>query len=131
VDRKNPFRCFDRRFLVQAIPALILLFGLALAGRTFARGTPARIAIAALLSVVTGYVIVISVATIRRLDEMQQRLHLEAIAISFTVTAVLATASEYMTKAGARLPTLDLGWWWPFMAFTWVGAVWVLSRRYR
>jgi hypothetical protein len=122
VDRKNPFRCFDRRFLVQAIPAFILLLGLALAGRAFARF---------LLSVVTGYVIVISVATIRRLDEMQQRLHLEAIAISFTITAVLATASEYLTKAGARLPTLELGWWWPFMAFTWVGAVWVLSRRYR
>lgn len=130
MESRNPFRCFDRRYLAWAIPGLLVLFALALLGHAFERGTPARLAIGVLLGAVMGYLIVISVLTVRRLDELQRRIHLEAIAISFTLTAVVATAASFLTSAGARLPNLD-GFWWPLMAFAWVGATLVLSRRYR
>jgi hypothetical protein len=130
VESKNPFRCFDRRYLAWAAPGLIALFALAFLGHGYPRGTPARIAIGALIGVVMSYLIVLSVATIRRLDELQLRIHLEAIAISFTITAVLATLASFLAWSGARLPDWDVGWW-PLMAFTWVAAAMVLNRRYR
>ena len=130
VESKNPFRCFDRRYLMWATPGLVVLFALAWLGHAFVRGTPARIAIGALIGVATGYLIVLSVGTIRRLDELQRRIHLEAIAISFTITAVLATGISFLDSAGARLPNWDFGWW-PVMAFAWVAAALVLNRRYR
>jgi hypothetical protein len=130
VENRNPFRCFDRRYLAWAAPGLVALFALAWLGHAFTRGTPARIAIGALIGAVTGYLIVLSVGTIRRLDELQRRIHLEAIAISFTFTAVLATGISFLDSAGARLPNWDFGWW-PVMAFAWVAAALVLNRRYR
>jgi len=130
MDRKNPLRCFDRRYFAWVTPGLVVLFALAFFGRRFERGTPARIAVAVLLGIVMGYIIVLTVESIRRLDELQQRIHLEAIAISFTITAVLITASAFLTKAGAHLPHWDVGWW-PFMAFTWVAAALVRYQRYR
>jgi hypothetical protein len=130
VENRNPFRCFDRSYFAWVAPGMVALFALALTGRAFARGTPARITIGALLAVVMGYLIVVTMARIRRLDEMLLRIQLEAIAISFTLTAVCASAVWYLAISGVRLPDWDLGWW-PFMALAWAAAAMVLSRRYR
>ena len=130
VESGNPFRCFDRRYFAWVAPGLAALIMLSLVGRTFARGTPPRITIGALLGVVMGYLIVVTVARIRRLDEMLLRVQLEAIAISFTLTAVCASAVWYLAISGMRLPDWDVGWW-PFMALAWAAAAMVLGRRYR
>ncbi len=67
---------------------------------------------------------------VRRLDELQQRIHLIAIALSFGLTAVVVTGVEFVSRAGVTIPPAGL-WIWGLMAVTWGIGVAVLARRYR
>jgi hypothetical protein len=128
--RRNPFRCFDRAFLLESLLVALLVVGIALASRTQPRGSALRIAAAALESLAFGWIAARSVLRVRRLDELQQRIHLTAIAISFTLTGVVLVAAGFFDRAG-------LGWrpWgaelWVGMVLVWWLAVVVLNRRYR
>ena len=126
----KPFSCYrDRRYLGQTVALAIVAIALAIVAKQFDRGSVGRIALMGIESACFGYIIVITALSIRRLDELSQRIHLEAMAVSFTVTAVLVTTLGLLTKAG-----LPLGDWylfaWPFMAVLWSLAVFVISRRY-
>ena len=128
--RLNPFRCFDRGFLLESILVALGIVAVAFAVKSQPRGTPIRIAAAALESIAFGWIVARSVLSVRRLDELQQRIHLIAIATSFAATGVVLVALDFFAKAGAA--------WRPGGAETWIGmvAVWwisvvVLNRRYR
>jgi hypothetical protein len=123
-------RCFDRRYLGRILGPTIAGFVLAIVAAQFDRGSTPRIALTAGVSVAFGYIIAVTVLSIRKLDELSQRIHLVAIAISYAATAILATALGFLGKAG--LPVGDWYLWvWPFMALVWgVGAL-VISRRYQ
>jgi hypothetical protein len=66
---------------------------------------------------------------LRRLDEMQQRIQLEALAISFAGSAFGSLAWGFAESAGApHLPTFLI---WPIMAALWVVGGIISHRRYR
>ena len=128
--RLNPFRCFDRRFLLETILVALAIVAVAFAVKSQPKGTPLRIAAAILESLAFGWIVARSVLSVRRLDELQQRIHLVAIAISFATTGVVIVALDFFDKAGTA--------WRPGGAESWIGmvAVWwisvvVLKRRYR
>jgi len=75
-------------------------------------------------------VIVIAILSIRSMDEMQQRIQLEALAIAFAGTGILATTYGFLQNAG--LPPIEWGMWiWPAMVGLWALALTFASRRYR
>jgi hypothetical protein len=66
---------------------------------------------------------------VRRLDELQQRSTLEALAFAFSVSAFGFFAWGFAETAGApRLPTFAI---WPIMAVLWMVGGLLAHRRYR
>jgi hypothetical protein len=89
-----------------------------------------RIGLALLEAAATAFVILMPWRMMRRLDELQQRVQLEALATAFFVTGVVGAGYGFLESAG--LPRIDWGaWLWPLMAFVWGGAQFVAMRRYR
>ena len=124
----NPFGCYDRRFVKELLPVLIgavVVVGLKLA---LPRSIPTW-PIHAMLALIMAYAIVISVAAIRRLDELEQRIQLIAIAVSFTLTGILVTTADILEKDG--FPRIGGSWLWLIMAAIWFVSALVLRRRYR
>ena len=68
--------------------------------------------------------------SLRGVDEMWQRIHLEALAFAFAGTGILASAYGFLENAG--LPRLDWGAIiWPAMAGLWALGIALACRRYR
>src|SRR5689334_16663850 len=86
---RNPFRCFGGAFVRGAIVVAVAIPVLAYFGRRFDTGSPARLAIAGAEALLIAGLAVACVLSIRRLDELMLKLHLEAIAISFAITGAL------------------------------------------
>src|SRR5262245_33055442 len=125
VVKKNPFRCFDTRYLLSAVGGLAVIYALALYAHRFERGTAPRIGIAAVEGLVMAALIAYTVLTIRRLDELGQRIQLEAIAVSFIATGGAGTLYGFLVKAG--MPSLEWAiWLWPFMCLVWAFSVLII-----
>jgi hypothetical protein len=126
----NPFRCFQRAFLLELFLMGLAILALAYLGRRFPVGSGVRLTLAAIQALVMGAIIVRTVLSIRRLDELLLKVHLEGIAISFTIFASLISGWAMLEKAGA--PSIEWGVWaWPLMALLWSGAVVIRTRQYR
>ena len=67
---------------------------------------------------------------IRHQDEFHRGVLLESLAIAFPLSIVLAVVLESLEKAGV-LPSLSVGDVWPWMALTWLPALWIAVRRYK
>ena len=67
---------------------------------------------------------------IRVQDEFHRGVLLESLAIAFPLSIALAVVVESLQKAGL-LPALSVGDVWPWMALTWLPAVWIAARRYK
>jgi len=128
--RRNPFRCFDGKFLLESILVALAIVGIAFAVKHQPKGSSLKIAGAVLQSIGFGWIVVRSVLSVRKLDELQQRIHLIAIAVSFAATGVMLVAVDLFAKAGwAWRPEGAL--MWVGMVLVWWVAVLVLNRRYR
>jgi len=126
----NPFRCFQGAFLRDAFLMGLAIVALAWLGRRFAVGSAVRLTLAAVQALLLGAIVVRTVLSIRRLDELLLKVHLEAIAISFTIFASLISGWAMLEKAGA--PSIEWGVWaWPLMALLWCVAVVIRGRQYR
>ena len=66
---------------------------------------------------------------IRAQDEFHRGVILESLAIAFPLAIVIAVVVEALQKAGL-LMTLTVGDVWPFMALTWLPALWIARHRY-
>jgi hypothetical protein len=122
--------CWDSRFIYTALGGALIVVMAALAATQFPRRSPARIALALVEGAATAWVILMPWRMMRRLDELQQRVQLEALATAFFVTGIAGAGYGFLESAG--LPHIDWGsWLWPFMAFVWGGAMLVAMRRYR
>jgi hypothetical protein len=122
--------CWDRRFIGAALGAALVVVAAALASTRFPRGSAARIALALVEGAATAWVVLMPWRMMRRLDELQQRVQLEALAAAFFVTGIAGAGYGFLESAG--LPHIDWGaWLWPFMAFVWGGAQIIAMRRYR
>jgi hypothetical protein len=67
---------------------------------------------------------------IRQQDEFHRGVMLESLAIAFPMAIALAVIIESLQKAGL-LPALSVGDVWPWMALTWLPALWIAVRRYK
>lgn len=63
-----------------------------------------------------------------RLDELQRRIQLDAIAISFLATALITFGWGFAEEAGA--PRLSAFVVWPVMAVGWLAGLLIARRRY-
>lgn len=66
---------------------------------------------------------------LRRIDELQRRIQLEALALAFCATAVATLGYGFLENVG--LPRLTMFAVWPVMATTWMSGVWWGNRRFR
>ena len=127
---RNPFRCFRGAFLRGAFLVAIAIVLLALLGRRLDSGSPARLAVAAAQAMLMAGLTVACVLSIRHLDELLLKLHLEAIAVSFAITGALIAGWGMLEQGGA--PRIEWGLWaWPLMVVLWGVAVAIRSRQYR
>ena len=127
---RSLWACYDVRFLVAAAIAGVVLVASAWWSRELPKGSIARIAIALFEGAITAAVIIAMMRGIRRLDEMQQKIQLEALAFSFAGTGILATTYGFLINAG--LPEIDWGTLvWPAMVVLWAIGLRIAGRRYR
>ena len=130
IPARNPFRCFDAGYLRNTAALALVVVLLAYVGHGFVRGSAPRLVIGVAQALLMAWLVVYSVGRIRTLDEFLQRLHLEAIAIAFTITGALIAAYGVLEHAGA--PAIEWGLWaWPLMALLWAGAAAIRGRHYR
>ncbi|MGY8526241.1 hypothetical protein [Paracidovorax citrulli] len=69
------------------------------------------------------------VRNLRRMDELQLRINLEALAVAFAGTALLTFAYGFLEGVG--FPRLSLFVVWPLMAGLWIVGGLLCGRRYR
>lgn len=126
----RPFRCFNVRIIVVALIAAALIVLFAWWGVTLPKGSAARILTGLGEVAAFGWVIVEMLRSIRRLDELEQRIHAEALAISAGSIVFVIGGWRFLEKAG--LPAVD----WPAFALPLLSISWAVSvvwigRRYR
>jgi hypothetical protein len=128
--RRAGLDCTDPRFLGAAVMAALVIVGAAWLAKDLPRGAPMKLGLAVAQGAATALVIVLTVRGVRQLDELQQRIHLEALVVAFAGTAILVSAWGYLEIAGA--PEVRWGLWiWPAMSVLWVAGLMVARRRYR
>lgn len=106
----------------------LLLSSSVLSGTEY--GPAARLVIAMAPIVMLVGMIALMARQVRHLDEMQRRIHLEALAIAFPAAAIIALAVEYLQKAGFA-EGWTIGDVWPWMLLVYVPAYFLARRRYR
>jgi hypothetical protein len=67
---------------------------------------------------------------IRGQDEFHRGVLLESLAIAFPLAIVMAVVIESLQKAGV-FTSMTVGDAWPWMALTWLPALWIARRRFR
>ena len=83
----------------------------------------------ALLPVVPGSLIVLAAVRFhRRIDELQQRITLEAIALAFAGTAVITFTYGFVQEA-VDLPRISWMWVWGVMGALWLVCDFIVRRR--
>lgn len=75
------------------------------------------------------YGIVSYLRYLRNLDELRQRIELEALAIAFGATAAITFCYGFLEHVG--LPHINWWWVWPVMGASWVLSGKYAERRYR
>jgi hypothetical protein len=75
------------------------------------------------------FIVIAVVRQLRRVDELQRRIQLDAMAFAFAGTAVVTFTYGFLEGVG--LPRLSSSWVWPVMAVLWVSGAAAAARRYR
>ncbi len=127
---RNPFNCYSPWFYALVAASVAVVVAGAFVGHALPPRSAARIAVALLQGASTGAVVVSVFHSIRRLDELEQRVQYESVALAFAATAVVVTMYGFLERAG--LPAVAWGLWvYPLMFACW-GIAWnVVVRRYR
>ena len=120
-------RRYTRDLVIALIAYAILLPG---SGFIVARNPDAgwRYAVALLPMIPATFITFAWVSHFRSMDELQQRIALEALAFAFGGTALITLSYGFLNQAG--LPSIS--WWlvWPVMASLWVLGGWLARRRW-
>ena len=123
-------RRYTRWLLPLGIVTMTAIFSVSWALENRFLDPAARLALAVIPVLLWGTMIVVMVAGVRRLDELQRRIQLDALAIAFPSAMLLGLLVEYLQKAGfAREWTV--GDVWPFMFLLYVPAYFLARLRYR
>ncbi len=128
--RKNPFVVGGPRLLALLVLYVLLIGGGAVLGAFLPRGSPARLAVAAVQALTLTSFVAALFVSIRQLDEMEQRVMYESMALAFAATIIVVAGYGYLESAG--LPALAWGLWAnPLVFVFWAGAWLLVVRRYR
>ena len=73
--------------------------------------------------------ILVELRALKRTDEFQRRVLLESLAIAFPAAITIAVVIDGLQKGGF-VTGWSIGDVWPFMALTWLPALWIVDRRY-
>jgi hypothetical protein len=126
---RGPSSCYDPQVIAMSLVLAAVIIGAAWAAKGFEKGSAPRLALAAAQSLATAGVIFMPVWSLRRLDELQQRIQLQALAIAFTGTGIIVVGYRWLEMAG--LPEVDWGTFtWPLMALLWAAGFLYANRRY-
>ncbi|MDE2696010.1 MAG: hypothetical protein OXH97_05775 [Chloroflexota bacterium] len=120
-----------RRYRREMLLAL-LAYGVLLVASTFvvaaSPGAWWRYAVAVLPMVPAAFMVVAAVRHYRAMDELQQRMELEALAFGFAGTALITFTYGFLEQAG--MPQLSWWWVWPIMAGLWILGGQLARRRW-
>jgi hypothetical protein len=75
------------------------------------------------------FVLMVIVRLFSRIDEMQRRIHLEAVALAAGITSLLALTCGFLENAG--MPRLSGFWTFASIGVLWAVFAMILQRRYR
>ena len=127
---RNPFNCYSPWFYgLVAVSVAVVVIG-AFVGHALPLLSAGRIAVAVIQGISVSAVIVSIFVSLRRLDELEQRIQYESLALAFAATAIVLTIYGFLERAG--LPQLSWALWvYPLMFGFW-GITWaIVVRRYR
>ena len=123
-----------RRYGGYVLAGAVLLMGVLLSANWLldTRDLSPNLRIAVALVPVLGFAILIGleVQIVRHLDEFQQRVQLEALAMAFPAAALLGYVVESLQKAGVA-QGWTVGRVWPLMFLLYVPAYCLARWRYR
>lgn len=127
---RNPFNCYSPWFYALVAVSIAIVVAGAFVGHALPPRSVARITVALVQGVSSAAVILSIFHSIRRLDELEQRIQYESVALAFAATAVVVTMYGFLERAG--LPEISWGLWvYPLMFAFW-GIAWTfVVRRYR
>ncbi len=73
----------------------------------------------------------LAMRSLRRMDELERKMHTEAMAFAFMVSIPLITTYEFLALAGFLTATVLSGWLAPAMVACWVVGLLRAAERYR
>ncbi len=118
--------------VASAIVAAIILIAAATVLRVWRAEMGVALRVAVAMTPIPPFVLmfITTVRLSRKLDEMHGRIQLEALAISFALSALIVIAWGQLQKAGV-LPSEEMSMAWAVMAFTYGFAYLFVWRRYQ
>ena len=127
-----PVAVAHRRYVIQLGLAMIcygivLIISLKLIPSVTRGWLQVLVAIAPVVPVI--FVLASIVRLLSRIDEMQRRIHLEAMALAAGITALLALTCGFLENAG--MPRLSGFWTFASINLLWAIFAIILQRRYR
>lgn len=126
-EREPAKRRYTREMLIS-----LLAYGVLLVASAFVLGAGPdawwRYAVAVLPMVPAAFMVVAAVRYYRAMDELQQRMELEALAFGFAGTALITFTYGFLEQAG--MPSLSWWWVWPIMAGLWIVGGQLARRRW-
>ena len=112
-------------FVACAIGAMVAIEALQLPAA-------ARAGVAALPVAAFAWFIVAEMRSIRCLDELRQRIQLEALAIAYPSAILLVFGLGFLERAGVRIPAFEqLRDVWPLTTLPYFVGLYIAQRRYR
>ena len=122
-----------RRFLIISIIGLLgAVLGAYAALEIFTLTTPQRVLVAAVPLAAFALFIVAEVRVIRRCDELEQRIQLEALAVAYPVSVLLVYGLGLLERAGVVIPGFSsLRDVWPLTVLPYFVGFALARRRYR
>jgi hypothetical protein len=127
---RSPFNCYSPWFYaLVAVSVVVIVIG-AFVGHALPLGSAARIIVALIQGLSTSSVIVSVFLSLRRLDELEQRIQYESLAHAFAATAIVLSVYGFLERAG--LPAVQWALWvYPLMFAFWGISRAIVVRRYR
>jgi len=123
-----PLTTYLRDFALGLLAYGATLFASNLLLRRDGLEQPWQIAVALLPMLPACGICAVVVRQVRRMDELQRRVQVEALALAFAGTALITFSYGFLEGVG--FPKLSMFTVWPLMGALWVGALLLVSRRY-
>ena len=121
-----------RRYLTELFTAVGVYAVFLVGSILFINANPTsslRVAVALIPMIPALFVPFVVLRQLRRMDELQRRVQLEALGFAFATTAVLTFGYGFVENVGAP----HISWFavWPLMAVLWAIGVGIANRRFR